>query len=58
MTGMSCAFLLTKSLDLPLYYFPFFLHMYDYAVINSGYHKASDYVGGSIREMLEDLLQA
>jgi hypothetical protein len=24
MTGMSCGFLLTKSLDLPLYYFPFF----------------------------------
>jgi hypothetical protein len=24
MTGTSCAFLLTKSLNLPLYYFPFF----------------------------------
>jgi hypothetical protein len=24
MTGMSCAFIFTKSLDLPLYHFPFF----------------------------------
>jgi hypothetical protein len=39
MTGTSCGFLLTKSSDLPLYYF-FFLHIYDYAVIDSGYHKA------------------
>jgi hypothetical protein len=44
--GTSCAFLLTKSSDLPLYYFLFFLHMYNYVVIDSGYHEASDYVGG------------
>ena len=25
--------------------FPFFLHVYDYAVIYSGYREASDYVG-------------
>ena len=24
----------------------FFLHMYDYVVIDSGYHDASGYVGG------------
>jgi hypothetical protein len=24
----------------------FFLHMYNYAVINSGYREASSYVGG------------
>ena len=46
MTDMSCALLLTKSLDLPLYYFPFFLYMYDYAIINSGYREASSYVRG------------
>ena len=46
MTGMSYAFLLTKSSDLPLYYFPFFLHMFDYTVIDSGYREASSYVGG------------
>jgi hypothetical protein len=44
MTGMPCVFLLTKLSDLPLYYFPFFLYMYDYAVINSGY--CDGYVGG------------
>jgi hypothetical protein len=41
MTGTSCAFLLTKSSDLP-----FFLHMFDYAIIDSGYREASSYVGG------------
>ena len=44
MTGMSCAFIYTKSLDLSLYYFPFLLYIYNYAVIDSlakdGYHKA------------------
>ena len=58
MTGTSCEFLLTKSLDLPLYYFLFFLHMYDYTVIDSGYSKASGLVEDSIRKVLEDLLQA
>ena len=46
MTGTSCEFLLTKSSDLPLYYFFFFLYMYDYAVIASRYCEASDLVGG------------
>jgi hypothetical protein len=41
MTSMSCGFLLTKSSDLPLYYFTFFLHMCDYAVLDSEYHEAS-----------------
>jgi hypothetical protein len=45
MTGTSCAFLLTKSSDLPLYYFPFFLHMYNYAIIDDRYREASDYCG-------------
>ena len=58
MTGTSCEFLLTKSLDLPLYYFPFFLYIYDYAVIDSGYHEASGLVKDSIRKMLKDSLQA
>ena len=58
MTGTSCVFLLTKSSDLPLYYFLFFLHMYDYAVIDSGYRVASGLVEDLIHEMLEDLLQA
>jgi hypothetical protein len=26
--------------------FSFFLHIYDYAVIDSGYHEASDSCGG------------
>jgi hypothetical protein len=46
MMGTSCAFILTKLSDLPLYYFHFFFHMYDYAVLDSGYREASDYVGG------------
>jgi hypothetical protein len=51
MMGTSCAFLLTKSLDLHLYYFPFFsLCTTNYDVINSlaedGYCEASGYVGG------------
>ena len=58
MTSMSCGFLLAKSLDLPLYYFPFFLYMYDYAVIDSVYREASGLVEDSIQEMLEHLMQA
>jgi hypothetical protein len=46
MTGMLYAFLLTKSSDLPLYYFPFFLHIYNYPIIDSGYREASSYYGG------------
>ena len=46
MTGTSCAFILTKSSELPLYYFPFFFHMYDYTIIDSRYHETSGYVGG------------
>ena len=55
MTGTSCAFILTKLSDLPLYYFLFLLHMYDYTVIDSGYHETCDLVEDSIQEMLEDL---
>ena len=44
---MSYGFLLTKLSDLPMYYFPFFFfHMYDYAVIDSGYRKTSGVVEG------------
>jgi hypothetical protein len=57
MTGTLCEFLFTKSSDLPLYYFSFFLHMYNYAVIDSGYCEASGLVEDSIQEMHEDLLQ-
>ena len=35
----------------------FFLHMYDYAIIDSGYRETSGFVEDSIQEMLEDLLQ-
>jgi hypothetical protein len=60
MTSMSCGFLLTKSSDLTLHYFPFFffLHMYDYAIIDSGYREAFGLGEDSIRKMLEDLLRA
>ena len=61
MIGTSCGFLLTKLSNLPLYYyFLFFLffHMYNYAVIGSGYREVSNLVEDSIQEMLEDLLQA
>jgi hypothetical protein len=58
MTGTSCAFILTKSLNLPLYYFPFFLHMYDYAILDSGYREASSLVEDLIQKMLKDFLQA
>ena len=58
MTGTSCEFLLTKLSDLPLYYFLFFLHMYDYAIKDSGYREASGLVEDLIRKVLEDLLQA
>jgi hypothetical protein len=57
MTGMLCEFLLTKSSDLSLYYFHFFLHMYDYTVLDSRYREASDLVEDLIQEMLENLLQ-
>ena len=50
MMGTSCAFILTKSSSLPLYYFTFSLNMYNYAIIDSlaedGYREASDYSGG------------
>jgi hypothetical protein len=49
MMGTSYAFILTKSSDLPLYYFSFFLHMYNYVVIDSlaenGYCEVSGYCG-------------
>jgi hypothetical protein len=56
MTGMLCAFIFTKSSDLPLFYFLLFLHMYNYAVIDSGYSEASSLVEDLIRAILEDLL--
>ena len=40
--------------ELTLVLFPFFLHMYDYAVIDSGYREASSLVEDSIRKVLED----
>ena len=43
---------------LTLVLFSFFLHMYDYAVIDSGYREASGLIEDSIRKVLEDLLQA
>jgi hypothetical protein len=46
MMGTSCRFLLTKLSNLLLYYFPFFLYIYNYAVIDSGYREVSSYVGG------------
>ena len=50
MTGTSCAFILIKLLNLPLHYFPFFLYMYIYTIIDSlveyGYREASDNCGG------------
>ena len=58
MMGTSCEFLLTKSSNLPLYYFSFFLYMYDYAVIDGGYREASGFVEDLIWKVLEDLLQA
>jgi hypothetical protein len=46
MMGTLCGFLLTKSSDLPLYYYYyFFFHMYDYAVLDSGYREASGSCG-------------
>jgi hypothetical protein len=56
MTGTSYAFILTKSMDLSLYYFLFFLHIYNYVVLESGYREASSLVENSIQEMLENLL--
>jgi hypothetical protein len=47
MMSTSYGFLLTKSSDLPLYYFSSFsFHMYDYVVIDSGYREASGSCGG------------
>jgi hypothetical protein len=56
MTGTSCAFILTKSSDLPLYYFPFFsiytiMPLY---IVDTVKHPVM--LEDSIREMLEDLL--
>ena len=45
MMGTSCAFLLTKSSDLPCIIF-LFLHMFDYSIIDSGYCEASGHIGG------------
>jgi hypothetical protein len=53
---MSCAFILTKSLDLPLY-FPFFT-IYIIMLLYIVDHEESSFVEDSIQEMLEDLLQA
>jgi hypothetical protein len=44
--GTSYVFILTKSSGLSLYYFSFFLHMYDYIILDSGYREAFDYVRG------------
>jgi hypothetical protein len=57
MTGTSCGFLLTKSLDLPLYYSPFFSICMIILLLDSVYHGASDLVEDSIQEIIEDLLQ-
>ena len=56
MTGMLCAFILTKSSNLSLYYFPsfffsfFFSYAYNYVVIDSlaenEYSEISSYCGG------------
>jgi hypothetical protein len=59
MMGTSCVFILTKSSNLPLYYFflfffsfffYFFFHMYNNVFIDSlvedEYRKASDSLGG------------
>ena len=44
---------------LTLVLFPFFfLHMYNYAVIDSGYREASGLVEDLIRKVHDDLLQA
>ena len=43
---------------LSLVLFLFFLHMYDYVVIDSRYREASGLVEDSIQKVLEDLLQA
>jgi hypothetical protein len=58
MTATSCGFLLTKSSDLPLYYFPFF-SIYTimlFQIVDTLKHPIL--VEDSIQEMLEDLLQA
>jgi hypothetical protein len=62
MTGTSCAFILTKSLDLPLYYFHCFF-VYNYAVIDNLAQKMDTIkhlvlMEDSTQEMLDDLLQA
>jgi hypothetical protein len=58
MTSTSCGFLLTKSSDLPLYYFSFFsictiMLLY---IVDTVKHPVL--VKDSIQKMLEDLLQA
>ena len=49
MTGMLCTFILTKLLDLPLYYFHIFSHTYICVVIDSlvddRYHEIFGYCG-------------
>jgi hypothetical protein len=58
MTGTSCGFLLTKSSDLPLYYFPFFsiCTIMLFYIVDTVKHPVL--VEDSIQEMLENLLQA
>jgi hypothetical protein len=53
MTGTSYAFILTKSSDLLLHYFPFFF-ICTIMLFYSGYHEAFDPGEDSIQEMLED----
>jgi hypothetical protein len=53
----SCAFILIKSSDLPLYYFLFSPYV-RLCCIDNGYSKASGLVEDLIKKMLEDLLQA
>jgi hypothetical protein len=57
MTGMSCGFLLTKSSDLPLYYFPFSPYV-RLCYIDSGYCEASGSCGGFDPGDVYDLLQS
>ena len=52
MMGTSCAFLLTKLLDLPLYYFPFFSICTTMLLLIVDTTKHLIIVEDSIREML------
>jgi hypothetical protein len=56
MTGTSYAFILTKSSDLPLYYFPFFFiyTIMSLYIVDTAKHLVM--LEDSIREILEDLL--